>query len=1199
MADSRGPPSRSSRTPLGDATARVNNVPSVKPLNLKPTQALVPQPPPLNPLRAHPTTKSTSHHNGPSTGPAGTKPGSSRSNTNAYASGVPSDIQEDSKRDSHISTTSTTSNAKRRKTHIGPWELGKTLGNGSAARVRLVRHKATGQLAAVKILSRNADYNTQPGSIAALDKWDRGREEYKSENRIPFAIEREVAIMKLIDHPNIVKLFDIWENRSEIYLVLEYVQRGDLYSYLAKRGRLAEIEAIFLFRQMISALEYVHSFNICHRDLKPENILITEELQVKITDFGMSALHQSPSHMLRTSCGSPHYAAPELIGVGSYRGDTADIWSLGIILYACLANTLPFNDDSIPRLLLKIQKGMYRMPSYLSAEAQDLIGRVLVVDPEVRLCTQEMWQHPLLIKYDHLDNLNDGGRAQKYRQSARCEPVPPEDLDTPTLRQLKSVWHTYTENQLAEKLISPEHNEFKRFYWLLCSYRERRLENYGTELAHSASDYHHLQPANWAKKYTTVEFPAQHGRNMSRFTVISNVATDENGEAIERDSIDAVATVQSYDPYKSSRVMGDIVASRANIIIHRNGTTSTRASKAPSVRAGSVRTNSTYSRRAKSGRHAKAPYTPRGSKRSLNSIRSGEEISYKRPVSRRKRRTDFSRSGKRSVNQVEAGCRPASTGKIGTTRDQEYTASASPSKKPGLSKSSGGAHTRRRSMTEAEDAGFHWNEELRLFSRSIAKDCDDAFNSTLLSQQSPVSDTGSLIAGLGTPTLTPTAQGAGPANANVQLWDSRPLPPAPASKDLDMREYTSAKSAERYQGNTLQSPDRLSGKVEAERRIVSAPIYSQYSTQWGKDVIPLPSIRETPREYNRHDDGDRVRVVSAPPESPAPGNTQAKAGVDLEHLAQHGNTIRLVDTLSSRPSNVAAPVTPNVPEGLSLGLQPKSQLTLRQQYVADGMNTTSLGEYASPFGEDSTPIVKKKASWFKRSSKDKDDIFNRTGSGNSDGLNRTETNSSTDTTAQPKKKGFLSFWRGSKEESQLKFSLGGPDVDDPPSPKPMRMFSHPSRPLHDKKWKEKAATRNIVPHQSWLARLFRVKPATRYLCFAIPRRRVRQEIAILLKEWRRHGMRDIVVDKERNLVFARVAKKNDLNVKEASFAAEIMTVIEHGKRNQLCIVRFTQERGAATTFHKVIDTMDDIFGSRGLLVTDKFKAKMMIKTLNS
>lgn len=175
---------------------------------------------------------------------------------------------------------------------------------------------------------------------------------------------------------------------------------------------------------MISALEYVHSFNICHRDLKPENILITEELQVKITDFGMSALHQSPSHMLRTSCGSPHYAAPELIGVGSYRGDTADIWSLGIILYACLANTLPFNDDSIPRLLLKIQKGMYRMPSYLSAEAQDLIGRVLVVDPEVRLCTQEMWQHPLLIKYDHLDNLNDGGRAQKYRQSARCEPVP-------------------------------------------------------------------------------------------------------------------------------------------------------------------------------------------------------------------------------------------------------------------------------------------------------------------------------------------------------------------------------------------------------------------------------------------------------------------------------------------------------------------------------------------------------------------------------------------------------------------------------------------------------------------------------------------------------------------------------------------------------------------------------------------------------
>lgn len=195
----------------------------------------------------------------------------------------------------------------------------------------------------------------------------------------------------------------------------------------------------------------------------------------------------------------------------------------------------------------------------------------------------------------------------------------------------------------------------------------------------------------------------------------------------------------------------------------------------------------------------------------------------------------------------------------------------------------------------------------------------------------------------------------------------------------------------------------------------------------------------------------------------------------------------------------------------------------------------------------------------------------------------------------------------------------GSDVEDSPSPKAARMFSHPSRPSHNKKWTDKAAARNIEPQQSWLARLFRVKPATRYICFTISRHRVRQEIAILLKEWRRHGMKDIMVDKERNLVFARVAKRNrkdcnksvrersrqltvaiiELNLKEATFAAEIMTVIEHGKRNQLCIVRFTQERGAATTFHKVIDTMDEVFNARGLLIVDKYKTKMMIKTLNS
>lgn len=162
--------------------------------------------------------------------------------------------------------------------------------------------------------------------------------------------------------------------------------------------------------------------------------------------------------------------------------------------------------------------------------------------------------------------------------------------------------------------------------------------------------------------------------------------------------------------------------------------------------------------------------------------------------------------------------------------------------------------------------------------------------------------------------------------------------------------------------------------------------------------------------------------------------------------------------------------------------------------------------------------------------------------------------------------------------------------------------------------------RNIEVKQSWLARFFRVKPAMSYVCLVMSRRRARQEVAILLREWRKYGMRGVQVDKQRNIVFARIAAKNCklpiwrkypsnggqkltlnpvLELKEVSFAAEVITVIEHGKRQQLCIVRFTQERGAASSFHRVVEAIKLVFESRGLLVMDKNKEKMMIKTLNS
>ncbi|OTB01819.1 hypothetical protein M426DRAFT_265536 [Hypoxylon sp. CI-4A] len=1226
MGDRRGSTPRPPRAPLGDATSRVlNSSPTKSP---KPAHA---QPPPPNPLRAHPT--NIKAHNDAKASAKAAK--NHEKPTNPRDSIVSQEAQQDDKLDSAPSPSLVTSGT-RRKTHVGPWKLGKTLGNGSTARVRLVKHKITSELAAVKILSRKTNSDVQPGSIAALDKWDRGREEYTKEKRIPFAIEREVAIMKLIDHPNIVKLYDIWENHSEIYLVLEYVSQGDFYSYIARAGRLSEMEGIYFFRQILSALEYVHSFNICHRDLKLENILVTDDHKVKITDFGMSALHQGPNHMLRTSCGSPHYAAPEIIKAKSYRGDKADLWSLGVILYACLVRALPFNDDYTPQLLAKIIKGEYRLPEFLSRNAQNLISRMLESNPEKRISCREIWQHPAVLNYNHLDDFNNGEAVHEYRQNARYDPVPAEELDKPTLRQLKSVWHTYSELELASKLKSNEANEFKMFYWLFCAYRENRLENYGTDLAYSPSDYHHLQPPNWKKKYTTRQFPSKNGRGMSKFTVISNVATDENGEAIERTSSDGGATVRSYDPYKSSRVFQDAVASKAKIVVHRNGTTSTRA---PSVRSGSARTSSTYSRSNKGSRKKKGPAS---SRRSMASLKSGEELFYRRPVSRRKKGVGFSRASLRSIAHSGTDCRPASIAGHDTTHNRNFSLPISPGKRNGASKAPGRTRSGTQSMVEVsgvKEDGLHWNEELQNFTRSIAKDCDDAFNSTILEEsylsgtqllESPPTsdDAKTFLTSVNTSSPTPATRRARYSSANVETWDSRPLPPAPSVNDSGAHEYTMAKKkaqrARRITSGTGQIDkmdsqlDRHSNvngvlsSAEAERRHVSAPIYSQYSTQWGRDKIPLPAINEMSREEDSFENYDKFRAVSAPESSP---NRQVKEAKALEDLAQRRNTIRLVDSRSGQFVRDAIPAPLTIRKKPSLSVYPNVQANnrppIRHKYLADEKETTIQEEPVVKADKGSAGSIKKKTSWFKRGSKDKDELLDKSTTINTDDLYRTESSSSADPSIRPvKKRSFgFAFWRS--KEPDIKMSLAGSDYDDDddyddePIIQHGRAPSRRARPPYNKKWEDKTAARNIEPQRNWFARLFRVKPATKYLCLSLPRPYVRHQIATKLKEWRPHGMRDIVVDKARNLIFARVAKKNsnrvatDYNLKEVSFAVELMAVIDHCGPTHLCLVRFTQERGAASTLNRVVELLKDNFLARGMMVTDRRKIKMMIRTLNS
>jgi len=254
---------------------------------------------------------------------------------------------------------------------IGQYVLGKNLGIGAFGKVKLATHAITGHKVAVKILNKT--------KIKQL-----GMEE---------KVQREINILHLCTHPHIIRLYEVIDTPTDIFLVNEYVSGGELFDYIVSKGRLSADEARNFFHQIVSGVEYCHFQKIVHRDLKPENLLLDSNLNIKIADFGLSNLMRD-GDFLRTSCGSPNYAAPEVISGHLYAGPEVDVWSCGVILYALLCGSLPFDDESIPNLFKKIKSGMYSLPSHLSQLARNLIPRMLEVDPMKRITIPEIRLHP-------------------------------------------------------------------------------------------------------------------------------------------------------------------------------------------------------------------------------------------------------------------------------------------------------------------------------------------------------------------------------------------------------------------------------------------------------------------------------------------------------------------------------------------------------------------------------------------------------------------------------------------------------------------------------------------------------------------------------------------------------------------------------------------------------------------------------------
>ncbi|KAG0023313.1 hypothetical protein BGZ80_009807 [Entomortierella chlamydospora] len=346
--------------------------------------------------------------------------------------------------------------------------LGKTLGKGSSGCVKLARHRKTNEQVAVKIISK--------ASLANRAAVHRG-------------IEREIAIMKLINHPHVIRLYDVYETDKELFLVMEYVSGGELFEYLVNKGRLEETEALRFFQQIIVGLAFCHKRKICHRDLKPENLLLDDQRNVKIADFGMASLQKS-GRLLETSCGSPHYASPEVVTGMKYDGSSSDIWSCGIILYALLTGHLPFDDENIRQLLSKVKAGKFYMPPDISTDARDLITRMLTVDPKRRITMQGVMSHSWFRMVD--PECNTLGEPAQDPENG--QPMLTEELDAEILRHMRWLFapgpsHSHPEAkevfdeealllEIQEKMTSNDENMEKLFYHLLCQHKTELLENY-------------------------------------------------------------------------------------------------------------------------------------------------------------------------------------------------------------------------------------------------------------------------------------------------------------------------------------------------------------------------------------------------------------------------------------------------------------------------------------------------------------------------------------------------------------------------------------------------------------------------------------------------------------------------------------------------------------------------------------------------
>ena len=321
------------------------------------------------------------------------------------------------------------------------------LGEGTFGTVLLGINNQTSEKVAIKIMERNK----------IIQKEDIER------------VDREIKILQCIFHPNIVRLFNVTKTKEKIFMVMEYIKGKELFDYIILKKRLNEIEACKFFQQIISAIEYLSKLKTVHRDLKPENILIEEHSNtLKLVDFGLSNIYTSKNVYLKTACGSPSYAAPEMLMGMPYQAPFVDIWSSGIILYAMLCGYLPFEGENNEKLYENIMKGEFEIPNYISDKAKDLIKKILITDPKKRANISQIKNHPWFHLYK-----NEYGKIIIYEGLLLTEIVIPIDEEI-----IKEMIEKYNfglkKEEIRIAILSNKHNDITTIYYLLLNNRIKK-----------------------------------------------------------------------------------------------------------------------------------------------------------------------------------------------------------------------------------------------------------------------------------------------------------------------------------------------------------------------------------------------------------------------------------------------------------------------------------------------------------------------------------------------------------------------------------------------------------------------------------------------------------------------------------------------------------------------------------------------------